>query len=522
MDTWTADIWNENEGECKKTLNEPGNWEKIPLLFDDKTTLGSLVRFKGMIQDMLNPEYYSSSFTIINAENEEVASRRAKYHSSTQNIQPGEEVVFGNALMERQIIACIPIPGLNEWAKEIANANQNVEVEDNTSKRIRLDPACQKYSKEIFIFVYPEDFDTNDLKVNQIVEVVGFLDRRTIQEDNENLHEQSSIAKETHCIHAVQLKLLKTLISENEESKNLIWNEASNIHAELKLVLTQALLGDSLVADYLLFYLISTTYNRQHNLVPGKFSLNIRGIPESIDKNYTKHLYSLISYLVVKSEYLSIQIHTLNNMDMIPRKCYTSNRLLNGLLQLSDRTHLVLDETDLQPGNLDSKGMQNFEALKNIISNQQMKYDFTYYGMDYETQIPVLTLSIGKSILPYDIDIVLKPDPSCSNVEETMNSVHGYLKSQLHLLDKLRKYIAIISTFPFNYDEDILKVIEHDYVEMRKADPKNVSGDDLHRFMMISRLIALCSGKNEFNKEIWESGKSLENQRNLRNKETIH
>jgi len=30
--------------------------------------------------------------------------------------------------MERQIIACIPIPGLNEWAKEIANANQNVEV----------------------------------------------------------------------------------------------------------------------------------------------------------------------------------------------------------------------------------------------------------------------------------------------------------------------------------------------------------------------------------------------------------
>lgn len=36
---------------------------------------------------MLNPEYYSSSFTIINAENEEVASRRAKYHSSTKNIQ---------------------------------------------------------------------------------------------------------------------------------------------------------------------------------------------------------------------------------------------------------------------------------------------------------------------------------------------------------------------------------------------------------------------------------------------------
>jgi len=60
--------------------------------------------------------------------------------------------------------------------------------------------------------------------------------------------------------------------------------------------------------------------------------------------------------------------------------------------------------------------------------------------------------------LQCDIDIVLKPDPSYSDIEETMNSVHDYLKNQLPLLDKLRKYIAIISTFPFKYDQDILKV----------------------------------------------------------------
>lgn len=60
-------------------------------------------------------------------------------------------------------------------------------------------------------------------------------------------------------------------------------------------------------------------YNRQHNQVPGKFSLNIRGIPTTIGKNYTKKLYSLISYLVVKSEYLPITIDNMNNMDMIPR-----------------------------------------------------------------------------------------------------------------------------------------------------------------------------------------------------------
>lgn len=29
MDKWTPDFWIANESECKKTLLEPGNWEKV-------------------------------------------------------------------------------------------------------------------------------------------------------------------------------------------------------------------------------------------------------------------------------------------------------------------------------------------------------------------------------------------------------------------------------------------------------------------------------------------------------------
>jgi len=70
---------------------------------------------------------------------------------------------------------------------------------------------------------------------------------------------------------------------------------------------------------YIYLFNIFYSYNRQYNSVPGKLSLNIRGVPHSIGQSYTKHLYSLISNLVVKSEYLPIQIHTMNNMDIIPR-----------------------------------------------------------------------------------------------------------------------------------------------------------------------------------------------------------
>lgn len=51
--------------------------------------------------------------------------------------------------------------------------------------------------------------------------MVGFLDRRAIQEDIESLNEQSSTTKETHCIHTVQLKLPKNLIPNNEEISKL-------------------------------------------------------------------------------------------------------------------------------------------------------------------------------------------------------------------------------------------------------------------------------------------------------------
>lgn len=30
-----------------------------------------------------------------------------------------------DTLMERQVIACVPIPGLNEWAQDVATNNAN-------------------------------------------------------------------------------------------------------------------------------------------------------------------------------------------------------------------------------------------------------------------------------------------------------------------------------------------------------------------------------------------------------------
>ena len=56
---------------------------------------------------------------------------------------------------------------------------------------------------------------------------------------------------------------------------------------------------------------------------------------------------------------LPMSLANMNGLKFVPRKDYVTNRLKSGILQLSSRTHLVLDETALQPGQLDTNGQNS-------------------------------------------------------------------------------------------------------------------------------------------------------------------
>ena len=51
----------------------------------------------------------------------------------------------------------------------------------------------------------------------------------------------------------------------------------------------------------------------------------------------------------------------MNKLRLCPEKDYTANRLKSGLLQLSADTSLVIDETRLQPGQLEAVGKTHNE-----------------------------------------------------------------------------------------------------------------------------------------------------------------
>lgn len=76
------------------------------------------------------------------------------------------------------------------------------------------------------------------------------------------------------------------------------------------------------------------------------------GVKTNVERAY--------SFLMESMSQLKTKLYQLN-IFLYFRKNYETNRLESGLLQLSEKTHLVLDETKLQPGQLNDKGKGLFD-----------------------------------------------------------------------------------------------------------------------------------------------------------------
>ena len=56
-------------------------------------------------------------------------------------------------------------------------------------------------------------------------------------------------------------------------------------------------------------------------------------------------------------------------------------RLVAGVLQLAEGTHLTLDETHMQAGVLDSNGVENTRLLKHLMDWQMVTLVFIFYQL---------------------------------------------------------------------------------------------------------------------------------------------
>lgn len=557
IETLTPRQWIENEEAYTKLLEDQNIRDKIPFLNVNKTEHFknlSLVKFYGMVQDMDSPEYYLEKFEVINKITKQSTYVTGKYNENI-TVEDNEYVNFENSsniTSERQTFVVISVPAINSWVHTLdgkfrLDVTKNMQTEFSSNKRayeetmdVEAGPSnvekkvCSEVSKAPYtkstssnpkdIFPFPKEGEqvfhiklyTNQdkLKINDVCEFVGFLDTFPTlipevcdaQMDTDALNAPASLYPRIHCVNYKKMKHNNPLLEEDTKIENI-----DVLRKDLLVVLTQLLLGDELAAEYLLYHLISQVYLRRDGLALGKFSLNISNIPSL--PSYPIGLYKFIEKLLPKSIYLPMTLENLNDLTFVPKKNYELNYLSSGVLQLSNNTHVVLDETKLSPGKLNEAGLSNIKALSSCIKNQSLHYDFKFYPLEFDCDIPFLILSEGKSMIPSDVHVILQPDEMClNNFKEIVEAADHFLKPDL--LNNIRKYLTSVRLIDYSLSEEIETFIQDEFVKMRQD--KNATIDDLHGMLILARLVSISEGKKTLGESAWKKASEIEETRKIR------
>ncbi|NWU53183.1 MCMBP protein, partial [Dromas ardeola] len=605
--------------------NNATNW--VPSLNDVPVHYlkpNSLVKFRCMVQDMFDPEFYMGVYETVDPNTNARVLHFGKYRDVAE-CGPQQEIDLNSSqtvTSERQTFYCVPVPGESAWSVVVLNLQfyayisaSQARVSPSTSytpsrhKRsyeededMDLHPSKQKEQHignssggDIHGCVEPKRLETeasaghhlispncsppldlnfplpgekgpaclvkvyeswDSFKVNDVLEVYGILSVDPVlsivnneescavpfpadssaldpMECMDTAEEQrvhsppASLVPRIHVILAQKLQHINPLLPaclNEEESKTCEYlnltslfvsnfmSELSPVRAELLGFLTHALLGDSLAAEYLILHLISTVYARRDVLPLGKFTVNLSGCPRN--SIFTEHIYRIIQQLVPASYRLQMTIENMNHSRFIPHKDYTANRLVSGVLQLASNTSLVVDETQLEQGQLDTTGVHNVTALGNLITWQKVDYDFNYHQMEFPCNINVLITSEGRSLLPSDCQVHLQPQIIPPNMEEYMNSLLTAVLPSV--LNKFRIYLSLLRLLDYSISDEVTKAVEEDFVEMRKNDPESITADDLHRTLLVARFLSLSAGQTTLSRERWLRAKQLEALRKAR------
>ncbi|KAM9726909.1 mini-chromosome maintenance complex-binding protein [Menidia menidia] len=547
----------------------------------------SLVKFRCLIQDMFDPEFYMGVYETASPSTQAKILRCGKYKDVTES---GVDFNSRNTVTaERQTFYCVPIPGENQWVKERYAGSSQARVVPSTSyvpsrqkrsyeedddmdtqpqkqrdpnagpqspleqhgngdcKRQETEaPSSQAASASHLDLNFPlpgekgpscllkvyEEWDS--FKLNDTLEVYGILsvspalsalaDEKDASsslldpsESMETAEEQrvhsppASLVPRLHMLHFKRLEhnnpLLPHTSLQNSAFLSSTLSEMASVRAELLSYLTHVLLGDALAAEYLILHLISNVYTRRDVLPLGKFTLNLSGCP--VAASYPERLYQILQQLVPSSHYLGMSLHNMNQTRLVPKKDYAANRLVSGALQLAGNTSLFLDETKLEQGQLDAHGVRNVTALGNLISWQKVDYDFNYHQMEFPCNINVLVASEGRSLLPSDCQVHLQPPVAPSHMEEYLGGIHMHPQGSSQL-NKFRIYLSVARLLDYSISDEVTKSVEEDFVDMRKDDPQSISAEDLHRMLVVARLLSLSLGESSLTREGWLKAKHLE------------
>ncbi|KGN45829.1 mini-chromosome maintenance complex-binding protein isoform X1 [Cucumis sativus] len=541
-------------------LFDQNGLSKVPILNASSVKWlqpNTLVRFRGMIQDMLGNEFY------VGAYKDGSTWKTTKFMNSSQcptGFSPDMRI------WERRVLYCVPVPGQNSWtdSSRLGEINNSAEgTSENRQKRCRMDEnavdhmdilapsdeflnsSSGKKQKDEQLSPYSQNISTmatsspstacntargflpcivkiydaaeSELKLNDVFEFIGVITLGTEQEVDKDDYDEFSnglsedlsdqfppdMVPRLHCV--IHRKLGVHDFLHTCHVLEPIPHRIKEIRTALLNHLTIALGNDGVAAQFLLLHLLSKVHARVDSMAVGKLSLNLTGFNRESLSIFGNQLRLTVKNLLPFTEYIPLTVEYLNTASLAPKKDYEINRLVPGVLQLAEGSHLMIDETQLEVGTLSSLGVENARLLKNLMELQKVEYDFKYYKMDMTTDVQLLILSEGKSnILPADLVVPFQPSAVGSTAITDMDALEAW-----------RWYLSNVRLLPHSIESEMQQVVENDLVAAKQAD-RNLGSQDLSRLLTIGRLICASYGETSLSLEHWQMVKELERLRRER------
>ncbi|PIA58028.1 hypothetical protein AQUCO_00500154v1 [Aquilegia coerulea] len=543
-------------------LSDRETLSQVPIL--DHSSIGwiqpnSLVRFRGLVQDMLGNEFYVGAY-------KDGSTWRTNKFTDVASFPMGSEAE--TSIWERQLLYCVPVPGQNTWTVQrssqsvVSSCNnwssqhgekrqredamledhmvdQELQGSTSSSKKMReggvsgqssqlqesvTDETSGKVctipdfdSKYLPCLVKLYDSPESDYKLNDIIEFVGvFTFNPELMAQGDGSTDLSNELFEDALAHLPPNKVPRLHCLVHRKLANhdfLLGSPVIEITPNLIRKTREALLGhlttvlgnDGLAAECVLLHLLSRVHARVDSAAVGKLSLNLTGFTTESYNVFGSQLKSAVQTLLPFTKSVPFSVEYLNSVSLAPRKDYETNRLVSGVLQLAEGTHLTLDETQLKAGMLNSIGVENARLLNNLVELQKVEYDFQFYKMEMPTDVQVLILSEGKSnILPADLVLPFQPSAVGSSVNAGTEALQAW-----------RWYLATLRLSAHDLDPDMQKVIEDDLVAARQED-RSLGSKDFSRWLSMARLISISLGESCLTLEHWQMAKELERRRKER------
>ncbi|CAJ0577067.1 unnamed protein product, partial [Mesorhabditis spiculigera] len=453
---WRADNGQSFMALCREKIKEVA--AELPVYNDDMVN-GRAVRIRAIVQNQLEDEYFRLDYEI-----PPVGGQPTHFpvcYRSFMDSADGRP--YSGQPIRRSRYMMAPVPGASAWwDTEWAGNAETPEVMDFGN----------------FVATVVEE----SFRPNSIMELYGFASKAPLDQDSEETDE----SLKRPIFYVIDWKPYVETI-----------DDAAPLCSTYQEILDSAI-GDPTAARFLMLNLLAKVYSR--NPLPPQCTLPVTlcGVtnPKPII-DLVRSLMPRVIHLRLTSEEFSTSFASYRD--------YDRGIMVQGKLQCAlDNTVLIIDETELPEGSVPIQGddrtaSQNKASLEQIMNSQAIDYDFSFYPVNFEVDMPIIVIShdAGRALkTPWRIPFPGEVGPLA--VDDS--TLRMFRKSISAAKEKLKGIEIMTEEISRGFSNMTHTHVAGGYDKVER----------FHHILAVCRLSVAHNGRHTITPEVWNEALALE------------